>query len=196
VKWGGHTGTYGLKLNGDMQIPLLGKDSVDLVNGYGKKSFHVDSGRNYVLRFWAKKTVTIPGDPKAQQGFNGSVQFVGPIGSSNQPIVVDARPVSALIEQWQQWEVLFTPPGNGRSTVVFLPGGYSYDDFKIVPVDGNSKGFVYHPITRKLMASLDENNFATFYEYDAGGNLIRTKKETDQGIITLNEARAGIPKKP
>jgi hypothetical protein len=40
------------------------------------------------------------------------------------------------------------------------------------------------------MSSLDENNFATFYEYDAEGNLIRSKKETEKGIVTLSETRS------
>jgi len=39
------------------------------------------------------------------------------------------------------------------------------------------------------MATLDENNYATFYEYDDKGNLIRTKRETEKGIATLQENR-------
>jgi hypothetical protein len=52
------------------------------------------------------------------------------------------------------------------------------------------KSFVYHPVTQKLVAILDENNFATFYEYDAEGNLVRTKKETEKGISTIMESRS------
>ena len=39
------------------------------------------------------------------------------------------------------------------------------------------------------MAELDENNYATFYEYDDEGTLIRLKKETVEGIATLKENR-------
>ena len=37
------------------------------------------------------------------------------------------------------------------------------------------------------MAVLDENNYATFYEYDLERNLIRVKKETERGIKTIKE---------
>ncbi len=37
------------------------------------------------------------------------------------------------------------------------------------------KSYVYDPINLRLVAELDANNYATFYEYDAEGGLIRTK---------------------
>jgi hypothetical protein len=46
------------------------------------------------------------------------------------------------------------------------------------------------------MATLDENNYATFYEYDLQGALVRVKKETEKGIITLNESRNSNYKMP
>jgi hypothetical protein len=42
------------------------------------------------------------------------------------------------------------------------------------------------------MAELDENNFATFYEYDDEGILIRVKKETEKGTMTIRESRTGV----
>ncbi|MNT78232.1 hypothetical protein D3C72_2174470 [compost metagenome] len=56
------------------------------------------------------------------------------------------------------------------------------------------KSFVYDPLTLRLFAQLDENNYATFYEYDAEGKLVRTKKETDKGILTLSESRMSAAK--
>jgi hypothetical protein len=44
------------------------------------------------------------------------------------------------------------------------------------------------------MAELDENNYATFYEYDDDGTLVRVKKETSRGIKTINETRSGLLK--
>jgi hypothetical protein len=64
------------------------------------------------------------------------------------------------------------------------------------------KAFVYSPVDKrlksaggKLMATLDENNYATMYEYDREGNLVRVKKETAKGIMTVSETRQGNPKK-
>jgi hypothetical protein len=44
-------------------------------------------------------------------------------------------------------------------------------------------------VSLKYVAELDVNNFATFYEYDAQGNLVRVKKETERGIMTIQESK-------
>ena len=51
------------------------------------------------------------------------------------------------------------------------------------------KTYVYRPDNLRLCAELDENNFATFYEYDDEGALTRTKKETELGVMTIQEVR-------
>ena len=38
-----------------------------------------------------------------------------------------------------------------------------------------------------LKAILNESNYATFFEYDNEGKLIRKKVETEQGIKTIQE---------
>lgn len=70
-----------------------------------------------------------------------------------------------------------------------------FDDLRINPIKGNMKSYVYDPISLKLMAELDENNYATFYEYDAEGTLVRIKKETERGVFTIKESRQSIQKK-
>jgi len=65
-----------------------------------------------------------------------------------------------------------------------------FDDIRIHPFNGNMKSFVYDPITQRLMAELDENNYATFYEYDKEGGLVRVKKETEKGVYTIQETRS------
>lgn len=54
------------------------------------------------------------------------------------------------------------------------------------------KSFVYDPVNLRLMAELDENNYATFYEYDDDGTLIRVKKETERGVKTIKETRSSL----
>ncbi len=46
----------------------------------------------------------------------------------------------------------------------------------------------------RLMADLDENNYASLYEYDDDGTLIRVKKETEKGIMTIRETRSALIK--
>ena len=70
-----------------------------------------------------------------------------------------------------------------------------FDDIRFYPFNGNMKSFVYDEDTQRLMAELDENNYATFYEYDLEGGLVRVKKETERGIFTIQETRSNNPKK-
>jgi hypothetical protein len=68
------------------------------------------------------------------------------------------------------------------------------DDIRVQPFDASMETYVYDPKNLRLMSTLDENNFAIIYEYDEEGELTRVKKETFQGILTMNEARSGKPR--
>ncbi|MBI3883691.1 MAG: hypothetical protein HY305_05640, partial [Sphingobacteriales bacterium] len=43
-------------------------------------------------------------------------------------------------------------------------------------------------------SELDENNYASFYEYDDDGTLVRVKKETARGVMTIQETRSALLK--
>jgi len=47
-----------------------------------------------------------------------------------------------------------------------------------------------------LVGELDERNYATIYEYDLEGKLIRLKKETERGIMTIKENKNNTKKRP
>lgn len=70
-----------------------------------------------------------------------------------------------------------------------------FDDFRFHPFRSNLRSFVFDRFSQRLMAELDENNYATFYEYDEEGALIRIKRETERGIMTLQEGRTYVRKK-
>ena len=100
-----------------------------------------------------------------------------------------------IIEGWQKIEGTFTAPAGSATVAVDLINNYThgkvyFDDIRIHPFNANMKGYVYDPRTLRLSAELDENNYATFYEYDEEGQLVRVKKETIQGIKTINETRS------
>jgi hypothetical protein len=74
-------------------------------------------------------------------------------------------------------------------------GGISFfDDIRFFPFDGSMMSYVYDPETLRLVAELDERNYAKFYEYDEEGKLIRVKKETERGVMTIQENRNNIKK--
>ncbi|MES2629820.1 MAG: hypothetical protein V4616_12710 [Bacteroidota bacterium] len=70
-----------------------------------------------------------------------------------------------------------------------------FDDVRIQPFNSSLKGYVFDNQTKRMTAELDENNYATFYEYDEEGNLIRIKKETERGVMTIQESNQNRVKK-
>ncbi|NLR81202.1 hypothetical protein [Chitinophaga eiseniae] len=113
-------------------------------------------------------------------------------------LTADVTPVGSIIDGWQRYErVVDLPVGStGLSVVMATTGGTRVylDDLRFHPYHANMKSFVYDPQNLRLMAELDENNYATFYEYDDDGTLTRVKKETERGVKTIKETRNGFIK--
>lgn len=108
------------------------------------------------------------------------------------------KPTGNIIDGWQRIEDTLTIPATATSCTLKMmatsPAQVNFDDIRIHPFNGNMKSFVYSPINLRLMAELDENNYATFYEYDDDGTLIRVKKETERGVKTIKESRSALLK--
>jgi hypothetical protein len=108
------------------------------------------------------------------------------------------KPTGNIIEGWQRIEDTLTIPANATSLNLSMKATAGipvyFDDVRIQPFNGNMKSFVYNPVNLRLMAELDENNYATFYEYDDEGTLIRLKKETERGVKTIKETRSALLK--
>jgi hypothetical protein len=50
------------------------------------------------------------------------------------------------------------------------------------------KSYVYNLSNYRLAAELDNNNYATLYHYDEQGNLFLIEKETERGIMSIQES--------
>jgi hypothetical protein len=111
---------------------------------------------------------------------------------------VTLTPSGNIIEGWQRYEAAVVLPANATSMTLTLQASDStttyFDDIRILPYNAEMKSFVYSPINLRLMAELDENNYATIYEYDDDGTLIRVKKETERGIMTIKETHSALQK--
>lgn len=118
--------------------------------------------------------------------------------ASGNPVNYIFSPTGSIIEGWQRYEGVFDIPANGTAVTVSMRSTGSatvyFDDLRIHPYNANMKSFVFHPVNLRLMAELDENNYATFYEYDDDGTLVRLKKETERGIKTIKETRSALRK--
>lgn len=105
-------------------------------------------------------------------------------------------PSGEIIDGWQRIIGEFSVPSDVDEMNIDLVNENNtglnsfFDDIRLIPSKANMKSFVYDQDTQRLMAELDENNFATFYEYDLEGGLIRIKKETEEGVYTIQETRS------
>lgn len=108
-------------------------------------------------------------------------------------------PSGRIIEGWQRIIGVIEVPYYIERLMVNLNAKNEsidcyFDDVRIFPYNGTMKSFVYDENTQRLMAELDENNYATFYEYDYEGGLVRVKKETEEGVYTIQETRSSTVK--
>ncbi|MGN6490520.1 MAG: hypothetical protein ACTHLE_00885 [Agriterribacter sp.] len=107
-------------------------------------------------------------------------------------------PTGVRIESWQRYERIITVPNDATEIQLKLKGlsgeAIYVDDIRVQPYNSSMKSFAYDAVSLRLMAELDENNYASFYEYDNDGTLIRVKKETVKGIQTIKETRSALIK--
>jgi len=181
-----HTGTYSLRVDNTAQRFYI-MDVSRLVNG-----------RNYTLSFWLRNN-----DGSRPALGQVIIRCYNPVTQQmvNSPHSVLSI-VAGPIDGWYKVEARLSSPlpnipaGLEQRSIElsFANANQLVDDIRLVPADAACVAYVYHPKTLRLMAQLDNNNYATFYEYDAEGNMVRTKKETDRGILTINENRKSFTK--
>jgi hypothetical protein len=208
-----HTGKYSINVLGNSSIsvsrkltnpsPTGGLDNVPYTikekDNYGMFGpYYGYAQQRFVLSVWAKENY----NPHTTPSFVVlDYPHVGASISVNGANVLSS-PVkkSAIINGWQKLEYEFTVPANsvsGNITVTLnntLTYPVFYDDIRIHPFNSSMKSMVYDPYSLRLMAELDDRNYATFYEYDEEGTLVRVKKETEKGIYTIKESRSGLKK--
>jgi hypothetical protein len=163
-------------------------DSVNVRGNALTDSFTLVQGRKMLVSAW----VRVGGnDCKCSTYTNNKIR-VSYVGGS---AVSEFVPAGSIIEGWQRYEGVFDIPATATKVKVDLmnTGGSAqawFDDLRIHPFNANMKSFVYHPQNLRLMSELDENNYASFYEYDDDGTLARVKKETVKGVKTVSETRS------
>jgi len=156
--------------------------------------FSLLSGKKVLLSAWVKEAQ----DCKCTAYTGNDIKLV--VKGSSGSVAVVAHPSGAIIDGWQRYEqVVDLPAGTDSLSVILQVTGSAtvyFDDIRLHPYNANMKSFVYDPKSLRLMAELDENNYATFYEYDDDGTLTRLKKETERGIKTIRETRSALIKEP
>lgn len=185
-----HSGNYSLEINslsltcpyGSSSAPtntLLPTDAAGhylLGSNEQSEGFAPVQNAWYVLSFWVNDNT-----PHSAV-INGMTMT---LNGSNYDLTQAKWPV---VEGWKRVEIPVQMTAASGFTLQ-LNGNVYIDDFRIMPKASEMKTFVYDDRSMRLMGTLDENNFGTFYEYDEEGTPIRVKRETEKGMMTVKENR-------
>lgn len=177
-----HSGNNALKFNQvtNINIPIsLGMSYFNLV------PFYFQTDTKYIVSCWQKVSTNgsaVPTVSNLRVKYGTNVAFL--------------KPKTPPIEGWVLYEGDVTIPAsyNGQNASLSAPIGLVIDDLRIFPATANMKAYVYDRIYRRVSATLDENHMTTFFEYNDEGKLIRVKRETEKGIITIKESRESLKK--
>lgn len=213
-----HTGRYSLRVKANVQAAVLQTGVLTSVAAQPKYAFNSSkemvlkkgglvepfkplASRKYVISGWIKGNVANSSDT----GDATKAKIIAEVTSaSNTSIHYKLNVVRSgpKVEGWTRVLGVLDLPGSFASVtdlslqLKLYPGSQAayFDDVRVHPYDGNMKSFAYDYRTLRLMAELDENNYATFFEYSDEGQLLRNKKETEKGIVTLKETRSLVRK--
>lgn len=157
----------------------------------GFKLINDETDNRYVLSVWAKENK--PSNPINYDAAGVSIDIDGSL------IIPSAINRSNIIDGWQRIEIIFEVDAivsTGSDVNIQLlatnADGVFYDDLRIHPFDSEMKSQVLDPVKQRISATLDSRNFATVYQYDENGTLVRIIQETERGKQTIKENRSGI----
>jgi len=162
-------------------------------------SFAPIPGKEYVFSAWVQDPAALALQDTTYEN-SCSVSLIFKLSDSVEEDTITIRPSGPIIEGWQRIQQAFTIPPMAYNMQIRLNNDKAnnndvfFDDIRFHPFNSSMKSYVYDPVNLRLSAELDDENYATFYEYDEEGALIRVKKETERGIMTIREARQAKPK--
>lgn len=186
-----HTGRNSMQFSGnstnDIFINVPVYNSVIEFNNSDRLQFV--KGKSYTISFWYHLSET--------ESWTASVSHSGGLIGS-----VNLNNTSLKVEGWRRFEYTFKVPEllpSGTLLKFNLATSLSassiiLDDVRIHPTNASVVTYVYNPINYQLSAQLDDNNYATFYNYDEEGNLAQVKKETERGVMTIQQTRKNVKK--
>jgi len=165
--------------------PLFETTTVSCENCLG--TFQPIPGK-YVISAWISRGL----NPEPYEASNNYITVTA--GSNS----ISLKPEGQIIEGWQRLFGVFEIPDNASELILKIenngPEHIGVDDIRIHPYDASFKSYVYDEHSLRFTYELDENNYFTKYEYDISGNLERVKKETERGVMMIQESRFGQKK--
>lgn len=144
-------------------------------------------GKTYEVCFWVKEHTRNQLDFQIVD--NGITTTPSPVG------------IPVIINGWKKLRFRFTPVSTnirfefnnlGKTGGTADEQSVFIDDIRVYPEKSAMQSFVYDYRNYRLMSTLDDNNFAVFFEYDEEGALVRKKVETERGVMTIEEKRNSL----
>lgn len=135
-------------------------------------------GKTLQLRFW----------------MNGSLSNIQLNVSSGTALSLK---LLATVGSWSLFESTISP-GTGPLTVSLNKTGSGtvlIDDVRIQPIDAEMTCYVYDARSLRLLATLDDQHFGMYYQYNDQGQLVRKQVETERGVKTIQETQYNMPAK-
>lgn len=215
-----HSGTYSLRVNpsseastgliiyafgsndvteGSLDAPAVESRTSNGQQWNGQYGFRPDS--TYLFSAWVRTDTAYAINKTTYKRTNNThprilVFFRNSTGTQSTTFQLD--PSGPIIDGWQRISQKILIPSYAQEANVRLMNGTAqnayFDDFRVQPLLSAMKTYVYDIRSNRLLATLDDENYATFYEYDQNGNLERVKRETERGIMTLQESRTSLKK--
>ena len=156
----------------------------------------------YVVSAWVKQTDNQGSGTRKTTEYGNAKVNIDLTGNVATPMSFSFAPSGDIIDGWQRVFGIFEVPevntGDPSFFEIRLVNDASngdivyFDDVRVHPFNGNMRSFVYDPDTYRLMATLDENNFATFYIRDQEGQVVKYNVETEKGVVTIQEGTKHI----
>lgn len=161
--------------------------------------FSPEAGKEqkYVISYWQKSETyyskgILPANNSVPPIVEEKMKLKSAIKINNISLPLKPMYSSEEIEGWVKEEFEFTIPANASGNIMIAfqnpnkPLGNTqiyFDDLRIHPYNASMKTYVYDPFSFRLVATLDENNFASVYQYDEEGNLQEIILETEKGRV-------------
>lgn len=170
---------------------LNNRNATDTINDSGCfeciGGFFPEKNKEYIFSCWVKVN-----NPQPILTCSDASVIISTIGSPSITLVAEGP----VIEDWQRVMGRFKTGYNNYVSITLEKGNAPtfFDDLRIFPADGNMVSYVYDDVNLRLTYSLDENNYFTKNEYNNQGELIRIKKETEKGIVTIKEGNSSLVK--
>ena len=203
----GHTGNQSLEVESNQaastgQINMITYNTEDCTsaNPYAPEctclgNLALQEGKKYIISAWVKGDRTEQYEDATYSTALLKVKFYDANGATIQTMSIP--PKGKIIDDWQRiWGEIPVPTGASAIEMELENTNNNeaayFDDIRIQPLKSGMTTYVYYRDNLKLAAQMDGNNHATIYIYNEEGKLIKVKKETEEGIKTLQEGRQHV----